>query len=165
MRYLLLLSLLAACDNQPPPPPAPAPPAPAASGSAGSSDTTRIATPRPMPDIQPSAECEQAGIKLADLLIEGAPPSQKPAFEIDRANSVRRTEIACTQQHWTPAALSCIAQSHSDIQARECLETFPSATVVAPPAGTGSAAAAGSGARDPRLKDRPPFKGEGSPRR
>jgi hypothetical protein len=179
MRKLLLLSLLTACELQPAPPkPAPSETATAGSGSATAptGDPNRISAPRPTaPSIQPTAECEQAGIKLADLMIEGADPSQKPAFEVDRANIVRRTEVACTQQQWTRPALSCIAQSRSDAQARACLEKFPSQTTVPPPAGSaaagsaaGSAAparsaagsAAGSAAPDPRLKDHPPAKGE-----
>ena len=176
MRNLLLLSLLlTACELQPSPPkPPPAETATgsgsAGSGSAGSSDPTRVATPRTPTPVNATPECEQAGIKLADLMIAGADPSQKPAFEVDRSNIVRRTEIACTNQHWTPAALACIAQSNNDSQARACLEKFPSPTMVAPPAGAGSGSAAapaamGSGAgsgwaTDPHRKDHPPAKGE-----
>jgi hypothetical protein len=157
MRNLLLLCLFTACELQPAPPKSSpsqttAPAGSAATGSAGSDvDPTRLTAPHAVapPPVQPTAECEQAGIRLADLMIAGADPSQKPAFEVDRANIIRRTETACTQQHWTPAALACIAQSSSDAQARACLEKFPSPTAVpqggASAAGPGGGSAAGAG--------------------
>jgi hypothetical protein len=113
MKQLIAFALLAACELQPappappaPPPPAP-PPAPSVSGS-GSADASAPVAVKPAapPPVDVSPQCEQAGIKLATLMIDGAEPSQKPAFERDRANIVRRTEIVCSQQHWVPAALS-----------------------------------------------------------
>lgn len=158
MRNLLLLSfLVTACDFQPAPPPPPAPPAPPAPASAagsGSATTPRRPAPPPAPPVQPTAACEQTAIKYADIMIASADPSQKPAFEIDRANIIRHTEVACTQQHWTPAALACIAQSRSDAQARACLEKFPSPTLV-PGAGSGSAQPPRTGRPDPAAP-RPP---------
>lgn len=161
---VIAVAALAACELQPaPPPPPPAPAAPAgsaaptpagsaaiiATGSAGSA-AAAVPTPAPHPPPPPvdvTPECEQAGIKLAELMIEGAEDSQKPAFERDRANIVRRTEIVCTQQHWVPAALACIAQSKTDRDARACLEKFPSPQVQAAEAiGAGTGSAAGSAA-------------------
>jgi hypothetical protein len=100
--------------------------APIAGGSAGSA-----ATRPPAPPVDVTPECEQAGIKLAELMIAGAEASQKPAFERDRANIVRRTEVVCSQQHWVPAALACINQSKNDRDARACLEKFPAPAVKA----------------------------------
>jgi hypothetical protein len=159
MKQLIAFALLAACELQPAPP-APPPTAPpsgsgaaqpvlAGSGSAAAAAPaaapapTAVAPPAPAapPPVDVSPQCEQAGIKLATLMIDGAEPSQKPAFERDRANIVRRTEIVCSQQHWVPAALSCINQSKNDGDARACLEKFPPPAPAAPPAhATGSAA-------------------------
>jgi hypothetical protein len=153
MKKVAMLVVLAACELQPAPPPPPAPAAgsaqPVATGSAAQpvatgSGSAAAPVPRPVapPPIEATPECEQAGIKLADLMVAGAEESQKPAFERDRANIVRRTEAACTQQHWVPASLSCIAQSKNDRDARACLEKFP------PPAV--QAAAEGSAASKPK---------------
>ena len=149
---LVTLFGLAACELQPAPPKPPPAPAGSAAPAAAAGSAAPVATgsagsaapaPRPPapPPIDVTPECEQAGIKLADLMIAGAEESQKPAFERDRANIVRRTEVVCTQQHWVPAALSCIAQSKNDRDARACLERFPAPTAApapAPAAGSGS---------------------------
>ena len=137
MRIIVLLSLLlVACDHKP------SPPQPAPAGSAtitGSGSAAPHVVPRPPapPAIKPTAECEQAAIKYADLTIASAGPSQKPAFEIERAKIVRNTEVACTEQQWQRAALACIAQSSTDTQARACLDKFPPPSSAA---GSGSAA-------------------------
>lgn len=130
MRTILLLSLLVACDHKPSPPS----PAPATSGSgSATAPAPRPPLPRPTsPPVQPTAECEQAAIKYADLMIASADASQKPALEIERATIVRKTEVACTEQQWPHAALACIGQSRTDVQARACLDKVPS--------GSGSAA-------------------------
>jgi hypothetical protein len=73
-------------------------------------------------------------------MINGAADSQKPAFELDRANIVRRTEVVCAQQHWVPAALSCISQSKNDRDARACLEQFPAPGIGSTGSGAGTAA-------------------------
>lgn len=96
--------------------------APAAGAAAGSAARP---APAPPPAVQPTADCEKAAVRFADLFIAGAPASQRGIYEQDRANTVRRTEIACTQQGWSPAALACIDQSKNDRDARACLEKFP----------------------------------------
>ncbi|MBV8756896.1 MAG: hypothetical protein JO257_06470 [Deltaproteobacteria bacterium] len=164
MKKLLMLSLLAACELQPAPKQAPSvgsaaapaaasavavqapPPAgsavavqtPPPAGSAVGSAAGSVAapTPVPRPAVQATAECEKAAVRFAELFIAGAPASQRGIFEQDRANTVRRTEIACTQQGWTPAALACIDQSKNDRDARACLEKFPPPGATPPGAGS-----------------------------
>ena len=147
---------LAACELQPappPPPPAPAGSAQPVAAAAGSAAAGSAAAPAPRPPAPPpvdvTPECEQAAVKVADLMIAGAEDSQKPAYERDRANIVRRTEIVCTQQHWVPAALACIAQSKNDRDARACLEKFPAPTPAPAPTGSGSAAHTAHGPSGP----------------
>ena len=147
MKKLLMLCVLAACELQPAPKQAPPPPAPAPAGSAVAvappadaavpvavADATERVVP---PPVQTTAECEKAAVRYTDLLIAAAPPAQKGIFEQDRANTVRRTEVVCTQQGWPPAALACIDQSKNDRDARACLDKFPPPGM--PPAGAGSA--------------------------
>lgn len=157
MKKLLMLSVLAACELQPAPKQAP-PPAPASAGSAAAAAVAtpgdagvvatgsaaavavdagvRIVAPPP-PAVQPTADCQKAAIRYAALFIEAAPPAQRGIFEQDRANTVRKTEIACTQQAWPPAALACIDQAKNDRDARACLVKFPPPGAPPPP-GTGS---------------------------
>ena len=153
----VLVSLLAACELQPAPKQAPPPPAagsavveaPAVGGSAavrapaGSAAMPAPPVPHPAPPaaIQPTAECEQAAIKVAELLINDAEPSQKPAIERERADIVRNTEAACTRMGWTQPALACIAQSKNNNDAHACLEKFPPPTAAGSAAGSGSAVA------------------------
>jgi hypothetical protein len=153
----VIMSLLVACELQPAPKQAPPPAAGSAvveaapgSGSAalGAAATGSAAPPMPHPlpppprAIQPTAECQQAAIKVAELLINDAEPSQKPTIERERTDIVRNTEIACTTMGWTPSALACIAQSKSNNDAHACLEKFPPPTVA--PAGGSAAAGRGS---------------------
>jgi hypothetical protein len=142
---LALIVLLAACDLQPAPKQAP-PPAPVPvqaeppAGSPAPVPTMPHPIPAPVPAIQPTAECQQAAIKVAELLIKDAEPSQKPEMERERVDIVRNTELACTKMGWTSPALACIAQSKTSQDTHACLAKFP-------PPGAGSAAAgSGSGA-------------------
>lgn len=99
---------------------------PADAGVVVVADAARpIPTPVTQPAVQVTAECEKAAVKFAELFIAGAPASQRGIYEQDRANTVRRTEVACTQQRWTAPALACIDQSKTDHDARACLEKFP----------------------------------------
>lgn len=135
---IALVFLLAACELQPAPNQAP-PPAPPA-GSAAPVAPAPHPMPPPTPAVQPTAECEQAGIKEAQLLISDAEPSQKPAMERERADIVRRTEDACTRQGWTAPALACIAQSKTNMDAHACLDKFRApGAAPAGSAGSGSA--------------------------
>ena len=155
---IAFVSLLAACELQPAPKQAPppagsaapvietgsaAPPGGSAAVGAPAVGSAAPPMPHPMPPppaaIQPTAECEQAAIKVAELLIDDAEPSQKPAMERERADIVRNTEAACTRMGWTQPALACIAQSKSNNDAHACLEKFPPPSA-APAAGSGSAA-------------------------
>ncbi len=153
MKKLLALCLLAACELQPAPkqaPPAASPSPPAGSAAAvavapttgsaaigsaapvavapaagsGAGSAVRVARP-PQPEVQATADCEKAAVRYAELFIAGAPQAQRGIYEQDRANMVRRTEVACTQQAWTAPALACIAQAKTDRDARKCLEKFP----------------------------------------
>ena len=137
MRAILFSLLLVACDHKPSPAPPPPPSGSAAATGSGSAAPHVVARPPAPPAVQPTAECEQAAIKYADLTIASADPSQKPAFEIERAKIVRNTEVACTEQQWPRAALACIAQSSTDTQARACLDKFPPPSSAS---GSGSAA-------------------------
>jgi len=148
MKKLLMLCLLAACELQPAPKPAPT--AGSAAGSAvavapadaavieNAVDAAVRVVPPPVPVVQPTADCEKAAVRFTDLLIAAAPAAQKGIFEQDRANTVRRTEVACTQQGWTPAALACIEQSKTDKDARACLDKFPAPGAAPKATGSGS---------------------------
>lgn len=99
---------------------------PAAGSAAGSgAGSGARVVPPPPPAIQVTASCEKAAVRYAELFIAGAPESQRGIYEQDRANMVRRTEVACTQQAWTAPALACIAQAKTDRDARACLDKFP----------------------------------------
>ncbi|HSN28951.1 MAG TPA: hypothetical protein VLT45_21840 [Kofleriaceae bacterium] len=153
-KLLALCCLLAACELQPAPKQAPpaASSAPAgsaasvavapATGSAAAGPAGGIAVapaagsaagsgarvvPPPPPAVQVTADCEKAAVRYAELFIAGAPESQRGIYEQDRANMVRRTEVACSQQAWTAPALACIAQAKTDRDARACLDKFPPA--------------------------------------
>ena len=143
MKKLLMLSVLAACELQPAPKPAPSAGSPAGSAvpivpadAAVIADAPVRVVPPPEPAVQPTADCQKAAVRYTDLLIAAAPAAQKGIFEQDRTNTVRRTEIACTQQGWTPAALACIDQSKTDRDALRCLDKFPAPGT--PPKATGS---------------------------
>ena len=150
---LVFVSLLAACELQPAPKQAPAAgsavveAAPTGSAAVGVPVGGSAAPPMPHPlpppphAVQPTAECQQAAIKVAELLINDAEPSQKPTIERERTDIVRNTEIACTTMGWTPSALACIAQSKTNNDAHACLEKFPPPAVAA----AAGSAAAGSG--------------------
>jgi len=133
MKLVCALVVLAACDLQPAPKQAPPPPAPArgsavieaSPSTAAGSGSAALPRPAPAPAIQPTAECEQAGIKYAELLVNSAEPSQKPTLERERADIVRGTEEACTTQHWSAPAIACMAQAKTDNDARACLDKFP----------------------------------------
>jgi hypothetical protein len=145
MKKLLVLCLLAACELQPAPKQAPtpaatatppAPPRPPADAAIAVDAAVPVRRPPPQPAVQPTADCEKAAVRYTALFIAAAPPAQRGIYEQDRANTVRRTEIACTEQGWTPSALACIAQSKNDRDARACLVKFPPPG--APPAAVGS---------------------------
>lgn len=151
MKKLLMLCLLAACELQPAPKQAPPAPVGSAAGSAApvavappadagvvanAVDAAVRVIPPPPPAVQPTADCQKAAVRYTDLFIEAAPAAQKGIFEQDRTNTVRRTEIACTQQGWTNTALACIDQAKTDRDARACLVKFPAPG--ATPPGVGS---------------------------
>ena len=131
MRSIALV-LVAACDFQPAPPRqapapppagsaqvAPAPPAPAAPPDAA-------ATPPPADAVAITDNCENIGVHVAQILIDGAKDATLRAnYEHARPDIVRATAEACTGQHWTADAQTCFLDSKVEADVRACEKKFP----------------------------------------
>ena len=136
VRSLLFLTLLSACDLQPPPKggtatPAAAPKVVAPAPAPAPAPTPAVApAPAPAPPsvqgVQPapavdaiSDECKAVGVHIADVLITSADATQRAVLEQDRAKLVLRTEQSCARNTWSAPKISCFngAKSQADLDA------------------------------------------------
>jgi hypothetical protein len=101
MRLALVITLVAACDLQPPPPAKQAEPAKVSSA----------------PEV--TATCLDAATNFANVFIAGADQTQRATLEQERARLVKRTEEACATK-WSDSARACYAAAKDVKALGEC---------------------------------------------
>lgn len=137
----MFLTVLAACEHEPPP--KKAPPAPPAAPPAG--DPTKAQptpppppTPTPPPPPPPNAnqppadaaidapapvsqDCVDVASHIAETMIkESKDPQQKAFIEQEKTKIIRRSAEACTRDNWKPEILACFKKSTTTEQMQVC---------------------------------------------
>ena len=145
MRVLVLL-VLVACDLQPPKP-REQPKAPVADAAVIAVTKPDAATAEPPPaivdagvavvtgdgDIEPTTECLEVAIDIADKMIANAKePSEKAAFEQDRAKLIKTASRNCTKFNWSEAARKCFLSARTREQIDACAKDLPTPDSGAP---------------------------------
>jgi hypothetical protein len=139
-----LLLVVAACDLQPPkkkaaPPPPPPPKvmvdagvAPVVSADAGApADAPSVAdgatvTVTADGDIEPTQECLDVAVHVADTLIAvEKDASKKASLEQDKANMVKVMSRRCTKGSWPELSRKCLLAAKTQLQIEQCARTVP----------------------------------------
>ncbi|MEO8702861.1 MAG: hypothetical protein ABI867_22645 [Kofleriaceae bacterium] len=134
MRFVLLLSLICACDFKPPKrevvagsaaaaPAAPVdavtaqlPPPPAV--DAGAAVVAVVDAGAPM-DL--TKECTDVAVHIAEQVIRSvSDPNQKAELEQDRTKLVRRAAETCTRDKWSDAARACFLAANTKETLEAC---------------------------------------------
>lgn len=176
----VLVSLLGACELQPPPPqPAAAPQVPVPANPTPPTPTPPTPTPgTPTPAPTPAAppaiiitpECIDVGKHVADILIAGAEPAQRAVFETEKDRIVRATGEVCVTQAWAEPARSCYLKATNQAGLKACEAKFPPPAqpqTRQPPAGVEvipTPGPAGAGSAAPTRPGRPRGAGIENPR-
>jgi hypothetical protein len=145
VRVLALLLVVAACDLQPPkkkeaPPPPPPPKVMIDAGAVAPVADAAVAVAADAPvvvdaapvvvtadgDIEPTQECLDVGVHIADVLIEDEKDAtKKAALEQDKTNIVKISSRRCTKDGWSEPIRKCFNASRTGPQIEMCAKRVP----------------------------------------
>ncbi len=126
VRWLVVLSLLAACDLKPAPKKALPRPADQGSGQTAASPPVDAGVPLP-PAIDDagtkdvSAVCTEAAVQIFKVMLGAeADPALKANIEHERTQIIRRAAEACTRDDWSDSVQKCFLKASSRADLQEC---------------------------------------------